>query len=130
MRATAAAAWKTIGQSLKDRLGDYERTVDVRSTGKVQFVGDGILHIDGLNDCKLGEMIELESGSFAIAMVTGYIPGRTATIATTVYQLWREGNDTLAYRWVLIDLAISMVVLIAVNLLEKRGGRKYAGSAN
>ena len=48
--------WKTIGQSLKDRLGDYERTVDVRSTGKVQFVGDGILHIDGLNDCKLGEM--------------------------------------------------------------------------
>ncbi len=60
--------WKSIGQGLKDRLGDYERTVDVRSTGKVQFVGDGILHIDGLNDCKLGEMIELESGSFAIAM--------------------------------------------------------------
>lgn len=66
----------------------------------------------------------------ATSMVTGYIPGRTATIATTVYQLWREGNDTLAYRWVLIDLAISMVVLIAVNLLEKRGGRQYAGSAN
>ena len=66
----------------------------------------------------------------ATSMVTGYIPGGTATIATTVYQLWREGNDTLAYRWVLIDLAISMVVLIAVNLLEKRGGRKYAGSAN
>ena len=60
--------WKSIGQGLKDRLGDYERTVDVRSTGKVQFVGDGILHIDGLNDCKLGEMIGLESGSFAIAM--------------------------------------------------------------
>lgn len=66
----------------------------------------------------------------ATSMVTGYIPGRTATIATTVYQLWREGNDTLAYRWVLIDLAISMVVLIAVNLLEKRGGRQYAGNAN
>jgi F-type H+-transporting ATPase subunit alpha len=60
--------WKTVGQNLKDRLGDYERTVDVRSTGKVLFVGDGILHIDGLNDCKLGEMIELESGGFAIAM--------------------------------------------------------------
>jgi molybdate transport system permease protein len=66
----------------------------------------------------------------ATSMVTGYIPGRTATIATTVYQLWREGNDTLAYRWVMIDLAISMIVLIAVNLLEKRGGRQYAGSAN
>ncbi|MEA4928778.1 MAG: F0F1 ATP synthase subunit alpha [Candidatus Limiplasma sp.] len=60
--------WKTVGQSLKERLGGYERSVDVRSTGKVLFVGDGVLHIDGLNDCKLGEMIELESGSFAIAM--------------------------------------------------------------
>lgn len=60
--------WKSVGQSLKDRLGDYERSVDVRSTGKVQFIGDGVLHMDGLNDCKLGEMIELESGTFAIAM--------------------------------------------------------------
>jgi molybdate transport system permease protein len=58
----------------------------------------------------------------ATAMVTGYIPGRTATVATTVYQLWREGNDALAYRWVLIDLAISLLVLVAINLLEKRGG--------
>ena len=60
--------WKTVGASLRERLGSYERTVDVRSTGKVLFIGDGVLHIDGLNECKLGEMIELESGSFAIAM--------------------------------------------------------------
>lgn len=66
----------------------------------------------------------------ATSMVTGYIPGRTATIATTVYQLWREGNDALAYRWVLIDLAISMAVLISVNLLENRGGAKLARSAD
>ncbi len=56
----------------------------------------------------------------ATSMVSGYIPGRTATISTTVYQLWREGNDALAYRWVLINLAISFVVLVAVNLLERR----------
>ena len=65
----------------------------------------------------------------ATSMVTGYIPGRTATVATTVYQLWREGNDALAYRWVLIDLAISMAVLIAMNMLENRGGVKRARSA-
>ena len=65
----------------------------------------------------------------ATAMVTGYIPGRTATIATTVYQLWREGNDALAFRWVAIDLVISFSVLVAVNLLEKRGGGARAGSA-
>ena len=34
----------------------------------------------------------------ATTMVTGYIPGKTATISTSVYQLWREGNDLLAYK--------------------------------
>ncbi len=55
----------------------------------------------------------------ATSMVSGYIPGRTATISTTVYQLWREGNDDLAYKWVLINLGISFVVLVAMNLLEE-----------
>jgi molybdate transport system permease protein len=54
----------------------------------------------------------------ATTMVTGYIPGRTATISTTVYQLWREGNDLLAYKWVGINLIISAIVLIAMNMLE------------
>lgn len=56
----------------------------------------------------------------ATSMVTGYIPGRTATISTTVYQLWREGQDALAYKWVLVNLIISAIVLIAVNMLENR----------
>jgi len=56
----------------------------------------------------------------ATTMVTGYIPGRTATISTTVYQLWREGNDALAYRWVLVNLGISFLVLAVVNLFETR----------
>lgn len=56
----------------------------------------------------------------ATSMIAGYTPGRTATISTTVYQLWRTNNDALALRWVLVNMAISFVVLMAVNLLEKR----------
>lgn len=56
----------------------------------------------------------------ATTMVTGYIPGRTATISTTVYQLWREGNDALAYKWVFVNLIISFIVLVSVNMLENR----------
>ena len=56
----------------------------------------------------------------ATSMLVGYTPGRTATVATTVYQLWRTDNDALAFRWVLVNIAISAVVLLAVNLLEKR----------
>lgn len=55
----------------------------------------------------------------ATAMVSGYTPGRTATISTTVYQLWRTNEDGLALRWVLVNLAISAVVLLAVNFLER-----------
>lgn len=56
----------------------------------------------------------------ATSMIAGYTPGRTATISTTVYQLWRTNDDALAMRWVLINIAISAVVLLAVNLLERR----------
>lgn len=56
----------------------------------------------------------------ATSMIAGYTPGRTATISTTVYQLWRTNNDALAFRWVMINMAISAVVLLAVNMLEQK----------
>lgn len=54
----------------------------------------------------------------ATSMLVGYIPGKTATISTTVYQLWRIGDNAGTSKWVLINLAISTAVLLAVNLLE------------
>lgn len=62
----------------------------------------------------------------ATSMVCGYTPGRTATISTTVYQLWRTNDDRLAFYWVLVNLGISFLVLLAVNFLEKRkkGGKR------
>ena len=56
----------------------------------------------------------------ATSMLIGYTPGRTATISTTVYQLWRTNDEAGAAFWVLVNLAISTVVLLTVNLLEAR----------
>ena len=56
----------------------------------------------------------------ATAMIAGYTPGKTATISTTVYQLWRTGDDETAMKWVLVNLAISAVVLLTVNMMERR----------
>lgn len=56
----------------------------------------------------------------ATSMIAGYTPGHTATISTTVYQLWRTNNDALAFKWVLVNLVISFVVLLAINMLEKK----------
>ena len=63
----------------------------------------------------------------ATSMIAGYTPGRTATISTTVYQLWRTDNDAEALRWVLVNIAISAVFLLAVNLLEARQRRAGKG---
>ena len=56
----------------------------------------------------------------ATSMLIGYTPGRTATISTTVYQLWRTDDERGAMFWVMVNLAISTVVLLTVNLLETR----------
>ena len=56
----------------------------------------------------------------ATSMLIGYTPGRTATISTTVYQLWRTNDEAGAMFWVLVNLAISTVVLLTVNMLEAR----------
>ena len=60
----------------------------------------------------------------ATSMLIGYTPGRTATISTTVYQLWRTNDEAGAMFWVLVNLAISTVVLLAVNMLETRQKRR------
>jgi molybdate transport system permease protein len=60
----------------------------------------------------------------ATSMIAGYTPGRTATISTTVYQLWRTNDDGLALRWVLVNAAISFTVLLALNFMEKRLKRR------
>ena len=60
----------------------------------------------------------------ATSMIAGYTPGKTATISTTVYQFWRTNDDALALKWVIVNLAISAVVLLAVNMLEQRNGKR------
>ena len=63
----------------------------------------------------------------ATSMIAGYTPGRTATISTTVYQLWRINDDRGAAVWVLINVGISAVFLLVVNLLESRERRRKKG---
>ncbi|WP_297212003.1 molybdate ABC transporter permease subunit [uncultured Flavonifractor sp.] len=58
----------------------------------------------------------------ATSMLIGYTPGKTATISTTVYQLWRTNDEAGAFVWVMVNLAISAAVLLVVNLMERRSG--------
>lgn len=88
-----------------------------------------------LPNCKKGVMAGLvlsfarALGEYgATSMVSGYTPGKTATISTSVYQYWRIGQDSLAYRWVLINVLISFVVLVTINFLEDKSPNKKGAS--
>ena len=60
----------------------------------------------------------------ATSMLIGYIPKNTATISTTVYQLWRANEEYSAFIWVLVNMVISAVVLFTVNMMEKRSRKR------
>lgn len=62
----------------------------------------------------------------ATSMFIGYVPGRTATISTTVYQFWRTNDEAGAFFWVMVNLVISTVVLLIVNMLERKSGKAGA----
>ncbi|MEL4106911.1 molybdate ABC transporter permease subunit [Oscillospiraceae bacterium WX1] len=55
----------------------------------------------------------------ATIMLAGNIPGKTTTIAVAVYSAMAAGNDALAYKWVFIDLAISLAAMLAMNLVSQ-----------
>lgn len=68
----------------------------------------------------------------ATSMLIGYTPGKTATVSTTVYQLWRTNDNTGAFKWVAVNIIISLTVLLSVNMLEKgkykkQGKQQQAG---
>ena len=59
----------------------------------------------------------------ATMMLISYMPGHTATISTTVYQLYKGENNLNelgSLYWVLLNLLISAAVLLSVNMLEAR----------
>lgn len=55
----------------------------------------------------------------ATSMVSGYIFNKTATISTTVAYYWQSNQDTEALKWVIVNLIISFVIMIGVNVFEK-----------
>ncbi len=52
----------------------------------------------------------------ATIMIAGNLPGTTRTMSAAVYSAMQSGDRSLAYRWVMIILLISMCILLLMNL--------------
>ncbi|MDO5718161.1 MAG: molybdate ABC transporter permease subunit [Tissierellia bacterium] len=51
----------------------------------------------------------------ATIMIAGNIPGRTQTMSIAIYTAVQGGNRELAFRWAVIIVAISLVMMILLN---------------
>ena len=56
----------------------------------------------------------------ATSMVSGYIAGKTATVSTSVAYFWQINQEQAAAYWVMINLVISFVFMLVMNVLLRK----------
>ena len=56
-----------ISNIIKEQIKNYTSRIEMKETGTVILVGDGIARVYGLRDCMSSELLEFEDGSFGMA---------------------------------------------------------------
>ena len=56
-----------LSSIIKEQIRHYSSRIEMRETGTVVLVGDGIASVYGLRDCMAGELLEFEDGSVGLA---------------------------------------------------------------
>ncbi len=56
-----------ISSIIKQQIKHYESRLEMKETGTVILVGDGIARVYGLRECMASELLEFEDGSFGLA---------------------------------------------------------------
>jgi F-type H+/Na+-transporting ATPase subunit alpha len=57
-----------ITRIIQERIGSYESTLEMESTGTVIQIGDGIARVYGIDKCMYAELLEFQSGAFGMAL--------------------------------------------------------------
>lgn len=57
-----------ISEIIKERIEQFEPSVNIRTEGKIVSLSDGIVRIYGLNDAKYGERLQFEGERFGLAL--------------------------------------------------------------
>ncbi|MGO1580236.1 MAG: molybdate ABC transporter permease subunit [Peptoniphilaceae bacterium] len=62
----------------------------------------------------------------ATIMIAGNIAGKTQTISTAIYSAVQAGNKSLALKWSIIVIGISLIAIILLNISTKNRWGKWA----
>ncbi|MBO5775746.1 MAG: F0F1 ATP synthase subunit alpha [Clostridia bacterium] len=56
-----------ISNVIKEQIKNYQSKIEMKETGTVILVGDGIARVYGIRDCMSSELLEFEDGSYGMA---------------------------------------------------------------
>ncbi len=56
-----------ISSIIKEQIKNYKSRIEMKETGSVILVGDGIARVYGLRDCMSSELLEFDDGSYGMA---------------------------------------------------------------
>ncbi len=56
-----------ISNIIKEQIKNYKSRIEMKETGSVILVGDGIARVYGLRSCMSGELLEFDDGSYGMA---------------------------------------------------------------
>ncbi|MBE7012092.1 MAG: F0F1 ATP synthase subunit alpha [Ruminococcaceae bacterium] len=56
-----------ISSIIKEQIKNYKSRIEMKETGNVILVGDGIARVYGISECMSGELLEFDDGSYGMA---------------------------------------------------------------
>lgn len=83
----------SFASDLQKKLESFKQTAQARVVGTVSAFGDGVVTVDGMDDIKAGELIDLGEGQFGLALnlnkksvgVVALGPAKHVTVGQPVY---------------------------------------------
>ena len=57
-----------ISNDIMDKVAKFDSPYDISKIGIVERVGDGVVFVKGLKECKNGELLQFENGAYGIVM--------------------------------------------------------------
>ena len=72
-----------ISSVIKEQIKNYKSKIEMKETGTVILVGDGIARVYGLRACMASELLEFEDGSFGMAQNLEFDTVSVALLSTT-----------------------------------------------
>jgi F-type H+-transporting ATPase subunit alpha len=111
-----------ITRILRQQLGGFQTTIDVAEVGAVLTVGDGIARIHGLENCMMGELLELPHGVMGMALNLEEDSVGTVLLGDTT--AIREGDEVRRTRRVMsVPVGEAMVGRVVNPLGEPIDGK-------